>query len=102
MNPSTSQSQQKITSADLTSDEVGENYYEILAEKRRVALEESLTENQELYERIASLETELNDSKAMLEEARALVETLTEMLQEQEETTPKTDDSKTETDKSAE
>lgn len=70
--------------ADLTSEEASEEYWKVLAEKRRAALEESLTENQELYERIASLETELNESKSLLEDAQNLVETLTEMLQENE------------------
>jgi geminin len=73
----------KITEEDLTSDEsVSEHYWEILAEKRRVALEESLVENEELYDRIGSLESELNESKKLLDETRSLVEVLTEMLQE--------------------
>jgi geminin len=55
-----------------------------LAEKRRLALEESLTENQELYERIASLEDELNQSKSMLAESKSLIEVLTEMLEEKD------------------
>lgn len=55
-----------------------------MAEKRRTALEESLIENQELYERIATLEDELNQSKTMLTEARNLVEVLTEMLEEKD------------------
>lgn len=55
-----------------------------MAEKRRVALDESLIENQELYERIAVLEDELNQSKTMLTEARNLVEVLTEMLEEKD------------------
>jgi predicted nucleic acid-binding Zn-ribbon protein len=50
-----------------------------------VALQDSLSENQELYERIANLEDELNHSKNMLEEARDLVTVLTEMLEEKEE-----------------
>lgn len=98
MNPSSS-SQQKIVAADLTSDEAGEKYWEVIAEKRRVALEESLTENQELYERIASLETELNESNAQLEEARSLVETLTEMLSEAEHETTEEEQSQPDTTK---
>jgi geminin len=78
-------SQQKITAEDLTSETpVSEDYWKMLAEKRRSALEETLTENQELYERIADLECELNQSKSMLEEARELVNVLTEMLNEKE------------------
>lgn len=75
----------KITAEDLTSLEgPSEQYWEVLAERRRLALEESLTENQELYEKVASLEEELSLSKEMLQEARNLVEVLTEMLQEGE------------------
>lgn len=74
-----------ITVEDLTSVEgPSEQYWEVLAERRRLALEESLTENQELYEKVAALEEELNVSKEMLQEARNLVEVLTELLQEGE------------------
>lgn len=55
-----------------------------MAENRRVALQETLAENQELYERIANLEDELNHSKNMLEQARDLVTVLTEMLEEKD------------------
>lgn len=80
-----SSSTNKVTAEDLTSDKpVHERYWETLAEKRREALEETLFENQELYERIANLEDELNHSKSMLEEARDLVTVLTEMLEEKE------------------
>lgn len=82
LDPSTSTKQ--VTVEDLTTDNIGEKYWEILAEKRRAALEESLIENQELHERIASLEDELNQSKSMLTETRNLVEVLTEMLEEKE------------------
>lgn len=83
--PTVEAATKNVTAADLTSETVGENYWEILAEKRRAALEESLTENQELYERIASLEDELNQSKTWLAESRNLVEVLTEMLEEKED-----------------
>ena len=74
-----------ITEEDLTS-EAGpsDSYWEVLAERRRAALEESLCENQELHERIHVLEEELDTSKQLLEETRNLVEVLTEMLQEGE------------------
>jgi geminin len=57
----------------------------VLAEKRRVALLETVDENVELHERLAKLEDELNLSHQMLEETRNLVEVLTEMLQENED-----------------
>lgn len=90
--PSTSATTQTsptvVKEDDLTSDVPGEIYWETLAEKRRSALEESLSENQELYERIAVLEDELNQSKKMLEETRNLVEVLTEMIEEETPVTP--------------
>lgn len=55
-----------------------------MAEKRRVALDETCAENRELYERIATLEEELVQSKTLLTETRSLVEVLTEMLEEKE------------------
>lgn len=74
-----------ITEEDLTSLEgPSQQYWEVLAEKRRTALEESLSENMELYEKLSSLEEELSTSKQMLQESRNLVEVLTELLQEGE------------------
>jgi geminin len=84
--PSEPTTSRKVTAEDLTSDTpVNDSFWETLAEQRRVALQETLTENQDLYERIANLEDELNQSKSMLEEARDLVTVLTEMLEEKEE-----------------
>uniref|UniRef100_A0A1I8MX33 Geminin n=1 Tax=Musca domestica TaxID=7370 RepID=A0A1I8MX33_MUSDO len=75
----------KITAEDLTGEaKPGEHYWERLAEKRREALEQSLDENQRLYERIEGLEEELNTSRQQLEEAKHLVAVLTEMLNETE------------------
>lgn len=80
-----STSNRKITAEDLCSEEKpGEHYWERLAEKRREALEQSLEENQRLYERIEGLEEELNTSRQQLEEAKHLVSVLTEMLNENE------------------
>lgn len=77
----------QITEEDLTStDEPSESYWKTLAEQRRLALDVSLKENEELHGRVHCLEEELNVSRAMLEETQNLVEVLTEMVQEQEET----------------
>lgn len=74
-----------ISEEDLTSDtKVSNVYWEVLAEKRRLALEETLEENQYLHEKCEKLESELNQSKQLLEESRELVNVLTEMLQEKE------------------
>lgn len=78
--------QKTITVEDLTSnDEAGpsEHYWERLAERRRVALEDSLNENKRLYEHIESLEEELNTSRQELEEAKHLVAILTELINEE-------------------
>lgn len=80
-----SSSSKKITEEDLCGEsKPGEYYYERLAEKRREALEQTLEENQRLYERIDGLEEELNTSRQQLEEAQHLVAVLTEMLNENE------------------
>ncbi|CAK9809809.1 hypothetical protein ANTPLA_LOCUS6343 [Anthophora plagiata] len=68
---------------DLTS-EAGpsENYWEVLAERRRIALEDALEDNKELVERVEKLEEENRIYKEMLDESRALVEVLQEMIGE--------------------
>ncbi|XP_055371352.1 geminin isoform X2 [Condylostylus longicornis] len=73
-----------VTAKDLTSEKPGEIYWELLAEKRGEALNETLEENRKLHERIECLEQELETSKKMLDEAKNLVEVLTEMLEEKE------------------
>ncbi|XP_071878950.1 geminin DNA replication inhibitor isoform X1 [Bombus fervidus] len=73
----------KIEVEDLTS-EAGpsENYWEVLAERRRIALEDALEDNKELIGRVEKLEEENRIYKEMLEESRSLVEVLQEMLGE--------------------
>ncbi|KAG6800110.1 geminin isoform X1 [Apis mellifera caucasica] len=73
----------KIEVEDLTS-EAGpsENYWEVLAERRRIALEDALEDNRELTERVETLEEENRIYKEMLDESRALVEVLQEMIGE--------------------
>lgn len=74
-----------ITEQDLTSEStVSDVYWEVLAEKRRLALEETLEENEYLHDKCDRLESELNQSKQLLDETRELVNVLTEMLQEKE------------------
>lgn len=53
-----------------------ENYWEVLAERRRIALEDALEDNRELVERVETLEEENRIYKEMLDESRALVEVL--------------------------
>lgn len=73
----------RVTEEDLTTEgEPSESYWKVLAEKRRVALDISLKENEELHGKIESLEEELVIARAMLDESKNLVEVLTEMIQE--------------------
>lgn len=82
----------QITEEDLTTtDEPSEGYWKVLAEQRRIALDVSLKENEELHGRVHNLEEELDVSRAMLEETQNLVEVLTELVQEQDD---KNDDDK--------
>lgn len=53
-----------------------ENYWEVLAERRRIVLEDTLEENKELSDRVEKLEEENRLYKEMLDESRALVEVL--------------------------
>lgn len=78
-------SQSKIIEEDLTTEgEPSEGYWKTLAEKRRIALDISLKENEELHEKVDSLEEELTLSREMLEESKNLVELLTEIIQERD------------------
>ncbi|XP_076183428.1 geminin DNA replication inhibitor isoform X2 [Ptiloglossa arizonensis] len=73
----------KIEVEDLTSDAgPSENYWEVLAERRRIALDDALEENKELSDRVEKLEEENCIYKEMLDESRALVEVLQEMIGE--------------------
>lgn len=77
----------KITVTDLTSDvePPSENYWQLLAEQRRIALEECLEENRTLHERLQLLEEEKEVAENMLAESRSLVEVLKEIIGENEE-----------------
>ncbi|KAH8373037.1 hypothetical protein KR009_011019 [Drosophila setifemur] len=72
-----------ITAEDLTSEsDPGENYYKLLADQRRLALEDSLTENRHLHERIEGLEKEMDTMRKELDEAKNLVDVLKEICDE--------------------
>uniref|UniRef100_A0A0A9W8P4 Geminin n=1 Tax=Lygus hesperus TaxID=30085 RepID=A0A0A9W8P4_LYGHE len=76
----------RVTIEDLTTNaQPSGEYWEALAERRRVALEKALEENQRLSERIAVLEEENAQANSLLQESRQIVEALTEMLQEKED-----------------
>ncbi|XP_008483508.1 geminin [Diaphorina citri] len=89
--PSTKNKVDKSTTAtvslkdDLTSDVASEHYWKILAERRRVALEEALKENEALHNKVKLLEEENAVVKEMMKEATELVQTLTEIVEEKVE-----------------
>lgn len=63
---------------DLTTDATpGEKYWQVLAEKRGEALQETLQENRSLHEKIGVLREENKTYKEMLEESKNLVAILT-------------------------
>ncbi|XP_049776212.1 geminin isoform X2 [Schistocerca cancellata] len=70
-----------ISAEDLTStEEPSENYWKVLAERRRVALEDALKENELLHQKISILEEEKEVCEAMLEETKTLVDTFKEII----------------------
>ncbi|CAB3236739.1 unnamed protein product [Arctia plantaginis] len=71
----------KITVDDLINPEgPSEKYWEILAEKRQVALQEALDENEKLRKIIEDLKEENAMFKQMLDEANSFVEVIKEEL----------------------
>ncbi|CAG9101975.1 hypothetical protein JYU34_006006 [Plutella xylostella] len=70
-----------ITADDLCNPEgPSEKYWQVLAEKRQVALQEVLEENEQLRQIIENLKEENAQFKQMLEEANSFVEIIKEEL----------------------
>ncbi|XP_054290822.1 geminin-like isoform X1 [Macrosteles quadrilineatus] len=68
---------------DLTSEEgPSEQYWELLAETRRKALEKALIENQQLHEKLQNLTEEKDKYKSLLDEAQMIIDTLNEIIGE--------------------
>lgn len=53
-----------------------ENYWEVVAERRRIALSDALDENKKYAERIATLEEENRIYKEQLDECKSLIDVL--------------------------
>ncbi|GBP61325.1 Geminin [Eumeta japonica] len=71
----------KVTEQDLTNpDGPSEKYWELLAKKRQVALQEALEENKTLQELVDKLKEENAALKQMLEEANSFVEIVKQEL----------------------
>lgn len=62
------------------SDNPSDNYLQVLAERRRMVLLDTLEENKKLYQRIEKLEEENRIYKEMLDETKTLIEVLQVML----------------------
>ncbi|XP_055940454.1 geminin-like [Argiope bruennichi] len=69
-----------ISPSMLTSDNPPDSYWKMLAEERRIALEQALCENEQLYDQIQVLETENSQLKSCLKEAEKLAEVLRQAL----------------------
>ncbi|XP_022164462.1 geminin-like [Myzus persicae] len=82
----------KLIIEDLTST-VGpsEKYWEVIAERRRKALEEVLEQNRKLHAVVMALEKENASCKKLLEQTTNLVNTLKEVLNEEDDKTTEDD-----------
>lgn len=67
---------------DLTKEVTSEEYWKILAEIRRHAIDETSLENHDLRKYLALLDKKLNLQRAELAQARHEVKTLREILDE--------------------
>ncbi|XP_077289011.1 geminin DNA replication inhibitor [Arctopsyche grandis] len=68
----------------VSADEPSEGYWKIVAERRRVTLEEALEENQKLHEKLEKLEKETELLREMVDESKSIVDVLSDMISEQE------------------
>uniref|UniRef100_A0A182UEY3 Geminin n=1 Tax=Anopheles melas TaxID=34690 RepID=A0A182UEY3_9DIPT len=69
---------------DLTAARPSINYWEKLAESRRISLKEALDENALLHMEVGTIKEELGVAQSMIESLKSLVDTLMEMLDESE------------------
>lgn len=67
-----------LISSDLANP--SENYWQLLAERRRVALMDTLEQNKILRQRIEKLKEENREYKEMLDETKTLIEVLQVMF----------------------
>ena len=67
-----------------STEEVGESYWKTIAEDRRLALEETLEENDRLYSDIDKLQSELEESKRYLSELESYKMLYLSMCEEKE------------------
>lgn len=78
----------RVSADDLTNEESpSSSYWQILCERQRAALDAALSENKQLHDRVKVLEEENEQCKILLDETKALVETLKEMLNDDDDQT---------------
>uniref|UniRef100_A0A182LUC1 Geminin n=1 Tax=Anopheles culicifacies TaxID=139723 RepID=A0A182LUC1_9DIPT len=83
---------------NLVGEKPTDSYWEKVAEKRRLALEETLEENARLHLELSEKREEVNELLNVVESLKSLVETVTDMLNEETQTqstneAPQVDDS---------
>ncbi|XP_041766127.1 uncharacterized protein LOC121590470 [Anopheles merus] len=69
---------------DLTAARPSINYWEKLAESRRISLKEALDENALLHMEVGTMKEELGVAQSVIDSLKSLVDTLMEMLNESE------------------
>ncbi|XP_040174485.1 uncharacterized protein LOC120906689 [Anopheles arabiensis] len=69
---------------DLTAARPSINYWEKLAESRRISLKEALNENALLHMEVSTMKEELGFAQGLIESLKSLVDTLMEMVDESE------------------
>ncbi|KAK6625138.1 hypothetical protein RUM43_005429 [Polyplax serrata] len=83
--PDNSTKSDTVLPSDLIIDNPSENYWQNLAESQAKALNSALKENVDLHNKLNELEYENSRLKAMLDEAKSLVEVLTEMIEQNDD-----------------
>ncbi|XP_052900506.1 geminin [Anopheles moucheti] len=83
---------------NLVAEKPNSGYWQKVAEKRRLALEETLDENARLHLELSEKTDEVNELQNVVESLKSLVETVVEMLNDEAEAkatndTPQVDDS---------
>uniref|UniRef100_A0A182W4H8 Geminin n=1 Tax=Anopheles minimus TaxID=112268 RepID=A0A182W4H8_9DIPT len=77
-----------VDEQNLLAEKPTDSYWEKVAEKRRLALEETLEENARLHMELSEKTQEVNELQNVVESLKSLVETVTEMLNEETQTQP--------------
>ncbi|KAL0851961.1 hypothetical protein ABMA28_000239 [Loxostege sticticalis] len=71
-----------VSDGDLSSDVPTESYWKVLAEKRRIALEDALKENERLWIMHETLTKENAHNRHLLDEANSFIEVFKEVVKD--------------------